>query len=81
MKAIPDQRHSHEIPTSFRQSYRLLKNDFGKRYIAGMVAFLVGGILVWIFVNSVEARVIYFAIAAFHGYLEMAGLCFGRFTK
>ena len=76
LKAIPDQRHTHETPTSFRQSYRLLVNDFGKGYLAAFAALSLIPILAWCFVNYPQARVVYFAIASYHGFLELATLSF-----
>ncbi len=74
LKAIPDQHHYHRIPTSFRQSYRLLGSDFGKPVAAIMIYAIVAVTLVWIFVSMRDARAIYFMVAGFHGYLEIAGL-------
>ena len=33
LKAIPDQYHYHPVPTSFRQSLRLLEKDFGRAWV------------------------------------------------
>lgn len=74
LKAIPDQHHYHRIPTSFKQSYRLLGSDFGKPIAAIVIYAVVAATLVWVFVSMRDARAIYFMVAGFHGYLEIAGL-------
>ncbi len=74
MKAIPDQHHSHQVPTSFRQCYQKLTLDFTKNQLMVIVLSLLVMILVWTFVKLPIARVIYFSLAAYHGYMEMAAL-------
>jgi len=74
LKAIPDQQHHHEVPAGFRQSYRLLVEDFGRKTVAMMVIASLAMLGVWALQAMPEARATYFAVAAFHGYLEMAGL-------
>jgi hypothetical protein len=74
LKAIPDQHHYHPIPTSFRQSYRLLCTDFGAKTTNWTVlATLLPIGLCFTFPIS-QIRNIYFMLAAYHGYLEIAGL-------
>jgi len=77
MKAIPDENHSHPVPTTFKQSLQLARRDFGARYVVGMVLFVAAGVFFWMLVALPIARTIYFALSAYHGYLEIAGLALG----
>ncbi len=74
LKAIPDQFHSHDVPTSFRQSLQLLSQDFGRAVALALVFISVVSIVIWSFMSLQEARMIYFCLAGYHGYLEIAGL-------
>src|SRR5262249_24558861 len=74
LKAIPDQFHYHEVPTSFRQSLSLLSRDFGRTLALALVVISVGAIVAWSFMSFQQARLVYFCLAAYHGYLELAGL-------
>jgi general stress protein CsbA len=82
LKAIPDQHHYQKIPTSFRQSLALLREDFGYTLASALIALSVGSILFWSFLSFQKARLIYFCLASYHGYLELAGLMLiaGSFT-
>lgn len=74
LKAIPDQYHRSEAPTSFRQSLASLERDFGKRGAMGILIFCVVSAGLWLGLQFPRARALYFCIAGFHGYLEIAGL-------
>jgi hypothetical protein len=74
LKAIPDQFHYCEVPTSFRQSLALLKQDFGKILAVAAIVLSAGSVVLWSFMSFQTARLVYFALAAYHGYLEIAGL-------
>jgi len=74
LKAIPDQYHYHEAPTSFRQSWGLLRSDFGKSVAGLLIALTLGSVIFWSFLEFQQARLIYFCLASYHGYLEIAGL-------
>ena len=78
LKAIPDQHHHNEMPTSFRQSLRLLEDDFGRRGAIWTLSLVALSALIWIFCSFPFARMIYFALAGYHGYLEIAGLALAR---
>ena len=78
LKAIPDQAHTHPVPTSFKQSYRLLGEDFGRRAATALVLFVVLSALLWVFLAMPDARSVYFLAAGFHGFLEIAGLAVAR---
>ncbi len=62
------------MPTSFRQSYRKLVGDFGSAQVMFMFLAVGGMALVWAFLSFPQARTIYFALASYHGYMEIAGL-------
>ena len=74
LKAIPDQCHTHEVPTSFREGARLLERDFGALGLRIALSLSFLGAAVWLWVSFYQARLIYFALAGYHGYLEIAGL-------
>ena len=74
LKALPDQVHAHPVPTSYRQSVRLLERDFGAAVVRWLGIGVVGGLLVWLALGLEAGRAVYFAIAGFHGLLELAGL-------
>jgi hypothetical protein len=74
LKAIPDQYHRNEVPTSFRQSYQLLGEDFGSAWASRIVVLTLLSAGIWIFLSFPRARGVYFCLAAYHGYLEIAGL-------
>jgi len=73
LKAIPDECHDREIPTTFTRSWKLLKIDFGRTTFA-IILFVVAGAAVWVIAAQPLARLIYFSIAAFHGYSELVAL-------
>jgi hypothetical protein len=74
LKAIPDQFHTHDVPTTFRQSLKLLSEDFGRAVALALVFISVASVVIWSFMTLQEARMIYFCLAGYHGYLEIAGL-------
>lgn len=74
LKAIPDQFHTSDAPTSFRQSWNLLELDFGKKFLLVLFAIVLGTWMLWGLLNLQLARLVYFSLAAFHGYIEIAGL-------
>ena len=81
LKAIPDQNHHHDVPTSFKQSYKLMLSDFGVSLGKWVIAGCLASVAVWLFMRMPEARVVYFALAAYHGYLEIAGLSLSALKK
>lgn len=74
MKAIPDQHHRLEMPTSFRQSLKLLGEDFGPRVALALVYGVAASMALWVVLDLKVAREAYFLIAGFHGYVEIAAL-------
>jgi hypothetical protein len=81
MKAIPDQYHGAEMPTSFRQCYKYLKQDFGKWVLVAACAVIAVYLGATILIDSAAARSTYLLGASFHGYLEIAGLSFWIFRQ
>lgn len=78
LKAIPDQNTAAQVPTSFRQSWRFLKKDFGIKFIGLTLLFLMIASLPWALMNWSEARVLYLSIATYHVYYEIVGLAYFR---
>lgn len=71
LKAIPEQSLDGSAPVSFGRSFKLLGRDFG-RFGARLAVLLVVGLsAAWLLVSWEEARRLYFAVAAFHGYAEI----------
>ena len=74
LKALPDQVHAHPVPTSYRQNVRLLERDFGAALLRWIGVGVLGGLLLWLLLGLEAGRAVYFAVAGFHGLLELAGL-------
>ena len=74
LKAIPDQLHRNQVPSSFRQSLALLYEDFGTRKTSLIILYILLATVSWMVFAYPLARSIYFVFAAFHGYLEILGL-------
>jgi hypothetical protein len=72
LKAIPDQAHDRQTPTTFRQSFHLIRSEYGKSALIAIIATCLVGAGIWLFMELQTARQVYFCIAAYHGYLEMA---------
>lgn len=81
LKAIPDQYHHNEIPTSFRQSLQLLGRDFGRASTIWIPILVLLTLMTWVFLEFAKMRMIYFALAAYHGYLEIGGLLLAASQK
>jgi hypothetical protein len=72
---IPEEEVRAEGSLTFRMTLRSLLADFGKAGVAAvavMLAVVVGGSLV----NLTATRGVYFSLAGFHGYLELAVLAY-----
>lgn len=74
MKAVPDQFHTAQVPTSFRQSWSLLKSDFGSKAALFIAGATLVYLLSWAVIAIPLARLLYFSLASYHGYLEIAGI-------
>jgi hypothetical protein len=74
LKAIGEQNLSGQNPTSFRLSWKLLRHDFGPRLANFALLACSTIVLMFVLKNFVFAQDIYFAVAAGHGYFELAAL-------
>lgn len=74
MKAIPDLFSNPQAPTSFRTSWSFLKKDLGFKVIVFALTLFAIPLVAWLLHSFPVASQIYFAAAAFHGYLELAGI-------
>jgi hypothetical protein len=81
LKAIPEQNYEHQTPPSFRRSFELLRQDFGGKFLMGFLLVALAIPAVWLFAQYPAARMVYFAVASYHGYLEIAGLCLQPFSQ
>lgn len=79
LKAIPEQHLPSQTPVSFRISYEWLVRDFGRKVLAILLISVVSTLAMWLVFNMNEARIIYFAIASYHGFHELAGLPWMKF--
>ncbi len=74
LRAIPEQHLAGTAPVTYRRTFKLLRQDFGRlgtRIAVGAVLILSA---TWLLVSWEEARRLYFAVAAFHGYAELTML-------
>lgn len=76
LKAIPEQSHVNPVPASFKRSYIMIRQDLGRALLLAGFALTIVIAGAWLFLNVGEMRVLYFALASFHGYLEIAALGF-----
>lgn len=76
LKAIPEQAHISENPTSFKTSYELLKREFGPHTTLAFILVSLAIPSAWLLVHYPFARILYFALASTHGFIELAGLGF-----
>lgn len=76
LKAIPEQHLPSQNPVSFTRSSQFLLDDFGRKglWMIALATFFVVGF--GCLITFPAARVLYIAVAAFHGYFEIAGLVF-----
>lgn len=71
LKAIPEQSLEGTAPVSFGRSLKLLRRDFGRHGASLAILLVLGMSTAWLLVSWEEARRLYFAVAAFHGYAEV----------
>lgn len=76
MKAIPENYQQQEYPPSFNWSFNRLVNDFGSSSIFILLAVSLLGLLMWLFLEFQTARLVYFSIASYHGFMEISALPF-----
>lgn len=76
MKAIPENYQQQEYPPSFNWSFNRLVNDFGSSSIFALLAISSIGLLMWLFLEFQTARLVYFSIASYHGFMEISAIPF-----
>lgn len=73
LQLVPDEDRDRPTPRTFRQSLVALRDDLSGPLLIGAGLLLIG-FVVWSFFSVWDARVAYFRLAAFHGYLELCAL-------
>lgn len=81
MKAIPENYQPQEHPPSFKWSVNRLANDFGSSSLYLIFGLTVLGLLYWLFFEFQTARLIYFSVASYHGFMEISALPFLKSNK
>ena len=78
LKAIPENFQQTEHPPSFRWSYLKLSNDFGSSSVLllGLLILFSSGI--WLVYEFQVARLVYFGLASYHGFMEISAIPFLR---
>jgi hypothetical protein len=76
MKAIPENFQNQQYPPSFHTSIKQLDSDFGSSSIFILTGFVIWGAAYWLFFEFQMARTIYFAVASYHGFMELSALPF-----
>lgn len=76
MKAIPENYQLQEHPPSFRWSLNRLSTEFGSSSIYLMISLVLLGLAYWLFFEFQMARLVYFSIASYHGFMELSALPF-----
>lgn len=74
LRAIPETARRSKTPRSFRQSVRGLERDLGRWGVLVSVA-VCAAIALWAALDLRGAREGYLRLALFHGYFELAVLC------
>lgn len=76
LKAIPENHLPKQYPPSFKWSLHRLTSEFGSGSIYFMLSLILIGASYWFFFEFQTSRVIYFSVAAYHGFMEIAALPF-----
>ncbi|MEQ1721844.1 MAG: hypothetical protein ABL930_01620 [Pseudobdellovibrio sp.] len=76
MKAIPENYQLQQYPPSFKWSFNRLVNDFGSGSIFVLLGICFLGLIMWLFLEFQTARLVYFSIASYHGFMEISALPF-----
>lgn len=76
LKAIPENYQQRQHPPSFRWSYLQLSRDFGSGSVLLFIILMAFGTLGWLMFEFQTARLVYFGIASYHGFMEMAAVPF-----
>ena len=83
LKAIPENYQKHSHPPSFRSSISMLQNEFGSGAISVLLLFCLIGISLWALLEFQSARLFYFSLASYNGFMELSAIAFvkGRVKK
>lgn len=76
LKAIPENYQPQQYPPSFRWTFNRFANEFGSSSIILMLSIITVGLLYWFFLEFQTARLVYFSIASYHGFMEFSALPF-----
>lgn len=76
LKAIPENYQQQQYPPSFRWSFQKLQSDFGASSVVALLTLVFVGMGYWLFFEFQSARLIYFALASYHGFMELSCLPF-----
>jgi hypothetical protein len=76
LKAIPENYQPSQHPPSFRWSFNRLNSDFGSASIFVFLILILLGSAYWLFIEFHTARIIYFCIASYHGFMEISAIPF-----
>lgn len=76
MKAIPENHQVKQHPPSFQWSLNKLSSDFGSSTLMLLFTVAGGSILMWFFFEYQTARLVYFALASYHGFMEISTIPF-----
>jgi hypothetical protein len=78
LKAIPENHQQQLFPPSFQWSFKQLANDFGSSSLYFLLALVGLGLAYWFVLEFQTARLLYFSIASYHGFMEISNLPFLR---
>ena len=73
LQLVPDEDRDRPTPRTFRQSLLALREDLSGPLLL-LAAMVLCGLWVWSFFAVWDARIAYFRLAGFHGYLELCVL-------
>lgn len=76
LKAIPENFQQSEHPPSFRWSYLKLSNDFGSSSVLLLALLILLGSGIWLVYEFQIARLVYFGLASYHGFMEISAIPF-----
>lgn len=81
LKAIPENYQRQQFPPSFRWSLHKLSSDFGSTSLLLLLILVLAGAGYWFFFEYQMARVIYFSLASYHGFMEISCLPFFKSNR
>ena len=76
MKAIPENYQKQQHPPSFQWTFNRLSSEFGSASVF-LILILSGLVFLgWFFLEFQTARLVYFSIASYHGFMEISAIPF-----